>query len=165
MIELNEPFYWLFFALPLTMPLVVGLIILVVYRNDMLNRLIGCITIKPVVAYPLWYYLLNTVGTTLYNNWLDNVTQPTGPLVPLLPAIILSIVIVYAFRNTFTQRLAWLFLGLDVLRMLNTLVLTSSDLNFWLLTFGILLPSIIAILALIIVTSRNTAINSSLSAL
>jgi hypothetical protein len=165
MIEFDASFYFFFFVLPLAMPFVVGLIVLVGYGKDELNRLIGCITIKPVVAYPLWFYLTNVVGTTWYDNSLDDITQSAGPLFALLPAIILSIVIVLVFRNTFTHRIAWLFLGLDILRMLNTLMLTSSDFQFWLFAFGILLPSMIAILALIIVTTRKKTINSSLSTL
>jgi hypothetical protein len=165
LIEQNSAFFFFFFVLPLAMPLVAGLIVLVGYGRDELNWMIGCITIKPVLAYPLWFYLANTVGATWYDNWLDNFTQTTGPLLPFLPAIILSIVIICVFRNMFVHRLAWLFLGLDILRMLNTFALTSSDFKFWSLAFGILLPSMIAILALMIVTTRNKTINSSLSAL
>ena len=164
MISFDTPLYLLFIVLPLALPLVVGIVILVGYCETELNRLIGFITLKPVLAYPLWFYITTTVGTTWYDNWFDNINQSFGSLLPLIPAIILSVLIVYVFRNMFTHRLAWLFLGLDILRMLNTLLLASSDeMDNFSLPFGLALPSVIAILALIIVSTRSKTVSSSLS--
>lgn len=153
------PLYLFFIVLPLGLPLVAGIIILAGYRKDELNRLMGLIAIKPVLAYPIWFYLMNTVSTTWYDSWLDKIN---GPLLPLIPAIMLSIVIVYVSRNMFAHGLAWLFLGLDILRMLNTFILASSDeMDDFSLWFGLLLPSAVAILALIIAMNRNNAQESS----
>ena len=66
----------------------------------------------------------------------------------------------------FTHPLAWLFLGVDILRMLNTLILASSDeMDNFSFSFGLVLPSMIAILALIIVIARSKTVDSSLSTL
>src|SRR5215212_7471935 len=127
MITFDTPLYLLFIVLPLALPLIVGIVILVGYGKDELNRLIGFFTIKPVLAYPLWFYITNTVETRWYDNWFDAINQSLGPVLSLLPAIILSIVICYVFRDMFIHPLAWLFLGLDILRMLNTVLLASSD--------------------------------------
>jgi len=156
MITFDTPLYLLFVALPLMLPLAAGLVILVGYGNDELNRLVGFITIKPVIAYPIWFYLAMTVSTTWYDNWFDTINQSLGHLLPILPAIFLTIGIVYTFRSTFADLLAWLFLGLDLLRMFNTLILSNSDdLDGYTLPFGLVLPSVIAILALVIVVTRR----------
>jgi hypothetical protein len=166
MITFDTPLYLLFIVLPLALPFVVGIVILVGYGKNGLNRLIGFFTIKPVLAYPLWFYITNAVETRWYDNWFDAINQSFGPLLPLIPAIILSIVISYIFRDMFIHPLTWLFLGLDILRMLNTFILASSDeMDNFSLPFGLALPSMIAILALIIVTTRNKTINSNLPAL
>ena len=166
MITFDTPLYLLFIALPLALPLVVGMIILVGYRKGEINRVIGFFTIKPVLAYPLWFYITTTIGTYWYDNWFDNIKQLLGSWLPLIPAIILTIAIIYVFRNMFTYRLAWLFLGLDILRMLNTLILASSDeMDNFSFPFGLVLPSMIAVLALIIVVTRNKTMKSDLSTL
>ena len=164
MISFDTPFYLLFIGLPLALPFVVGIVILVGYWEDELNRLIGFFTIKPVLAYPIWFYLTTTIGTYWYDNWFDNIKQLLGSWLPLIPAIILTVGIICAFRNMVTYHLAWLFLGLDILRMLNTFILADSDeMDNVAFPFGLALPSMIAILALIIVTTRKKAVIYDLS--
>jgi hypothetical protein len=166
MISFDTPFYLLFIVLPLALPLVVGIVILVGFWEDELNRLIGFITIKPVLAYPLWFYITTTVVDTWYDNWFDNIKQSFGSLLPLMPAMILSISIGYVFRIMFTHRLAWFFLGLDILRMLNTLILASSDeMDNFSLPFGLVLSSMVALLAIIIVVTRGKTVKPGLSTL
>ncbi len=165
-LTLDGPLLVIFIVLPLLLPFVAGIVLLVWFRKDELNRLIALFTLKPVLAYPLWFYITTTIGTHWYDNWFDNVKQLLGGWLPLIPAIILTIGIIYAFRNMFTHQLAWLFLGLDILRMLNTLILASSDeMDNFSFPFGLVLPSMIAILALIIVVTHNKTVKSGLSTL
>ena len=165
-LTLDGPLLVIFIVLPLLLPLVAGIILLVWYRKAEINRLIALFTLKPVLAYPLWFYITTTISTYWYDNWFDNINQLFGDWLPLIPAIILTIGIIYTFRNMFTHQLAWLFLGLDILRMLNTLLLASSDeMDYFSFPFGLLLPSIIAILALIIVVTRSKTMSSALSTL
>jgi hypothetical protein len=154
----------IFIVLPLLLPFIVGIVLLVWFRKDELNRLIALFTLKPVLAYPIWFYITSTIGTHWYDNWFDNVKQLLGSWLPLIPAIIFTIGIIYIFRNMFTHQLAWIFLGLDTLRMLNTFILASSDeMDNFCFPFGLVLPSIIAILALIIVVVRTKNVSSDLS--
>ena len=68
--------------------------------------------------------------------------------------------IIYVSRNMFTNWLAWVFLGFDILRMLNTYILASSDeMDNFSFPFGLALPSVIAILALIIATTRKKTVS------
>jgi hypothetical protein len=165
-LTLDGPLLVIFIVLPLLLPSVAAIVLLVWFRKDELNCLIALFTLKPVLAYPLWFYITSTVGTRWYDNWFDNINQSFGALLPLIPAIILTIGTIYSFRNMFTHQLAWLFLGLDVLRMLNTLMLASSDeMDGFSLPFGLVLPSMIAVLALIIVATRRKTVSSTLSTL
>ena len=89
MIKFDTPLYLLFIVLPLALPFVAGMVILVGYWKDELDRLIGLFAIKPVLAYPLWFYITTTIGTYWYDNWVDNFKQLLGSWLPLIPAIIL----------------------------------------------------------------------------
>jgi hypothetical protein len=165
-LTLDGPLLVIFIVLPLLLPFVAGIVLLVWFRKDELDRLIALFTLKPVLAYPLWFYITTTIGTYWYDNWFDNIKQLLGSWLPLIPAIILTIGIIYTFRNMFTHPLAWLFLGLDILRMLNTFILASSDeMDNFSFPFGLVLPSMLAILALIIVATRSKTVNSALSTL
>lgn len=160
MIKLDNEFYFIFVGLPILLPFLIGSAILVLFWKDKLNRLIGFFTLKPVLAYPLWFFISDTVVGTLHDNWFDNITKSFGNLLPLVPAIILSLGIIYLFRGMFTNRLAQLFLGLDILRMLNTFMMVSTNAIYFFMTFGLLLPSLIAFLALGIAWKRKSLINS-----
>ncbi len=148
----DNSFYFVIVGLPILLPFLIGSAILVFSWKDELNRLIGFFTLKPVLAYPLWFYISTTVIDTWYDNWLDHIIHSFGTLLPLVPAIILSIIIIYSFRAMFTNRLAQLFLGLDILRMVNTFILANTSMGDFFLLFGLILPSLIAVLALGITT-------------
>lgn len=163
-LPLDGPIVAIFIVLPLLLPLVIGIILLIGFRSDELHALIALFTLKPVLAYPIWFYITTEIETVWYDNWFDSVKQLLGGWLALIPAIILTIGIIYTFRKMFVQQLAWIFLYLDILRMLNTFILSSSDrMDNFSFPFGLVLPSVIAILALTIVVVRNKKMNSTLS--
>lgn len=163
-LTLDGPLLALIIGLPLVIPFVIGIILWVGFPTDELHGLISLFTLKPVLAYPIWFYITTNIEPVWHDNWIDDVERLFGGWLALIPAIILTIGITLTFRKMFTQQLAWIFLYLDILRMLNTFILSSSDgLDYFSAPFGLVLPSLIAILALIIVGVRDKKMNSALT--
>jgi len=142
-----------FIALPLLLPLIIGLIIIFVFWKDELGRMAGFFVFKPVVAYPIWLW-----GSFAWVNQETTRIKALDSLLLLLPGLVLTVVIVYPFRHFFFQhRLAWLFLIGDILRWGNTWLVTGSGLDFQnrvlenLVQGGLIYPSVYAITILVII--------------
>ena len=132
----------------LIVPFFAGISILNNQRKTPLRIMAGILTLKPIVLTPI----LVMLDSTFYS---------LNPGLAMSPAIIVTAVIVFAFRSLFfgyeARRAAWLLLALDTLRWLSTLGLSSVDFLsdpvwlFWL--FGIpsiAMPTVFAVVALII---------------
>jgi hypothetical protein len=135
---------------PLALPLLIGTLVLVAFWKDRVSRLAGFFTLKPVITYPMFlmfsisnYYSVKSFGELLF---------------PLLPAIGLTLLIVFAFRDLFRKSwIAGLFLAFDIFRWANTLVLNylESQLFDWMMYIGLIFPSLYALLALIVAVVRH----------
>jgi|GEM_PF-1653888 len=152
-----------FLCVPLLLPFLAGLLMLFFFRKDKMSLLAALFTLKPVAAYPIWWWLFSLLQNANFPDWLSALESPLLSFLPLVPAILLTAMIVFAFRTLFKQRwLAWLWLGGDILRWLNTFILfafpgnseTSSSVMLIVFTFGLVFPSFYALLALVIVTTR-----------
>jgi hypothetical protein len=147
-----------FLILPMLLPFLIGLIMLILFRKDAVSRLVGMFTLKPVIAYPLWFLLfltdLSNSNSLIY-------------VIGLIPAVLLTIGIVLLNRKVFAKSLipAAIFLGLDALRMLNTLLTWAGlgDENPLpiLFYFGLALPSLIAVAALVFTIARRVYLSRS----
>jgi hypothetical protein len=147
-------FVWPAFILPI----LIGPIILRVFRRDNLRRLAGLFTLKPVLATPLWAaaYLVGDTLTGSY--WI-------GYALSMLPALVLTLLIVRSCRQAFAtdRSMALLLLAGDAVRWLNTLAwqVLSEDIGFSTLDpyylAGLILPNLYALMALILlwVRARN----------
>jgi hypothetical protein len=141
-----------FLYVPLILPFVTGLLMLILLRKDKLSLLAALFTLKPVIAYPIWWRLaiLLTVDPP------EGMSAPISSFLSILPAILLTAVIVFPFRALFKQEwLSWVWLGGDVLRWTNTFLLFAFPFSTGaMLGFGLMFPSIYALLALVIVSIR-----------
>ncbi len=142
-------FYFYILVLPLLLPLIIGIVILVGFWKDELSRMGGFFTLKPVLAYPLWFYII-----LQYFVSSSSESNPVEGFIPLIPGIVLTVIIAYRFRRLIaSNQIAKLFLALDVFRWMYTFSLGFQvDPNIW---FGLVFPSIYALLAVIIVLVRN----------
>jgi hypothetical protein len=143
-----------FLILPMLLPFLIGLIMLILFRKDAVSRLVGMFTLKPVIAYPLWFLLfltdLSNSNSLIY-------------VIGLIPAVLLTIAIVLLNWKVFQRSMipAAIFLGLDALRMLNTLLTWVGvgdekpvPILFY---FGLVLPSLIAVAALVFAIVRRVS--------
>jgi hypothetical protein len=143
---------------PIILPFLIGLIIFITFRKDRIGRLIGAFVFKPVIAYPLWFILVQkTTGVKI----LDN-------LFLILPGLALTLVITFFFRQLLLQnRIAWLFLVGDVVRWVNTWFIfrnggnSSPDIQSPLLWFGLIYPSVYAIVALLTLMTRTSILSKN----
>lgn len=152
---------WLVIASPaLVLPLILGIIVLRMPAADRFARFAGWFTLKPVLATPIWAFVLSLGART----WMSAPSQ-TNVNAGLIPAISLTLIIVLIFRDQFRSAplLTGIFLAADVGRWLSTyLWLSSVNLTglFLFLRLGLeflafALPSAYAIMALIIVERRT----------
>jgi len=139
------------------LPLIAGIAILIYFRGDPIRGLAGAFTMKPVLATPVWLYIILTI-TEVGNRG----SPPT-----LIPGIGLTLLLLYLFRRLFrTERKAFLLLlAGDAVRWLYSL----AYLRFWMgslgdLTLkdppflvGILLPNAYALMAFLFLWIRRTA--------
>lgn len=149
-----HPDYFLLLIQPLLLPSFISLFILARYWKDDVSKYIGLMSIKPVIAYPIWFF----ISTSDWINQVYDLKPILTVVVPLIPAVILTLVIVYFFRHLFPQEeSAKVFLIGDIVRWLNTFVFSAfpSALLFSLMYFGLIFPSLYAIGGLIIVVKRS----------
>jgi hypothetical protein len=147
-----------FLILPIILPFLFGLIMLILFRKDAASRLVAMVTLKPVIAYPVWFLFLLT---DLSNNNFSTI------VIGLIPAVSLTVGIVLLNRKVFFKYkiLAAIFLGLDASRMLNTLLiwagLGDEPPEPILFSFGLALPSLIAVAALVFTIARRVYLSRS----
>ena len=98
-------------AMPFILPLIIGLAL--VHRAPGVSRLAGWLTLKPVLATPLWFLL---GAATFRGDW----SRPSlAYAVTALPGVGLTLVLVWVFRSVVRWRAngpLWLLLVLDTLR-------------------------------------------------
>jgi len=162
-----QPDYYRLLVLPLSLPFAGGIYILVGYWKDNLSRYIGFLSFKPVIAYPIWFFITCT-------DWFNKVYDYHDPVVmavfPLFPGIFLTLITVFLFRHLFkVEKLVWLFLIGDIVRWVNSFVFSAfvdNDIVFnlfiFLAFFGLAFPSLYTIIALDIVRKRAVNQNTAL---
>ncbi len=140
------------FAFPaLLLPLIVGMIILISSRGDRFGRFAGLFTLKPLVATPIWAFILS-----LPPGWES--ASAIQQVLSLIPGFGLSLIIVLAFRDLFRSAtlFACIFLAVDVIRWLNTyLWLRNVNHDGGFLLLACVLPSAYALMALVILRLRR----------
>jgi hypothetical protein len=103
----------LLFVLPFILPLIIGLALVWRTTTSGLSHLCGWLTLKPLVATPLWLVL---VAATFTGNW----SRPSLAYgLTAIPGIGLTIMLVWIFRAEIDWRPSspiWLLLVLDTLR-------------------------------------------------
>jgi len=108
-----QPDYFRLLIVPLLLPFGLGIFILVSSWKIEVSRYIGFLTLKPVFAYPIWFL----ISWSDWFNQVYDVNLVLMAIVPLIPGIILTLIIVYLFRHLFgTDKLVWLFLIGDIIR-------------------------------------------------
>lgn len=152
------------FYIPLVFPLIVGVIILKFNKSDELTSLIGFLTLKPAVTFPIWfviYFILSLVfpegvNYSIQTNYSINI--PIASVAAIAPGVILTFCLFIIFKRVFrTTKAAWLFLIGDIIRWSYTWVL-SITLPEHLDTFacvGFIIPSIYAVAAIAFLESRS----------
>jgi hypothetical protein len=155
-----HPDYFRLLVQPLSIPFAVGLFILVRYWKDDVGRFIGFLSLKPVIAYPIWFFIS-------WSDWYSKVYDNSRPVLmavfPLLPGIFLTLITVNFFRYLFKiEKVAWLFLIGDIIRWANTFVFSAFvdnnivlNLFVFLAFFGLAFPSIYTIIAFIVARKRS----------
>ncbi len=147
---------------PLLLPSIIGTIILRKFWEDELSRLTGFFTLKPILAYPIWFVIFAVFLLTKPDSLMSTITY-VGENLPIvllaiIPGVLLTIIIVVVFQRVFkSNKFAWLFLLGDVIRWGYTLYWSiklsgSSQIYYFI---GFLLPSIYAAVALFFVYYRH----------
>jgi hypothetical protein len=143
------------------LPVILGLAIFASYRRDRLSQLAGLFAFKPVIATPLWAILFALTARLLSPLAPGREPYPLSPLyfLTLFPGVILTLLIVIAFRQLFMtgSKLAYSLLVLDVMRWMNTFLAyfvwmspESGSIGWSMYIAGILFSNLYAIVALII---------------
>ncbi len=146
-------YFWLYFALAwllFTIPLIAGIVIFKNHRQDVLSLAGGVFAVKPIIATPLFILILNN---------LPDSAPESAHYLSLLPAVLLTLAIIFFFRRLFGSNPAAfsLLIFFDVLRWLNTLILESpwfiEDINTFTI-IGAVLPNLYAIGAILLANLR-----------
>lgn len=151
---------FMFYTLPASViPLIIGSIILIISRRDTLIVLAGLFTLKSVVEGFISFWVMeNGIG---YNYGIPGVVA-FGMLSPIL----ISIVLLFAFRQTINRsgRTFLMLFGLDTIRWLISSIFPwwfgvswEGFASIWYLAlcFEMLFPSIYAVIVLVIVLERK----------
>jgi hypothetical protein len=134
------------------LPAVIGGVLLVGYPHKALSGLAGLLTLKPLVATPLWVWLY------VFSEQHGLLYGAVGPLLTLLPGIGLTLIILGIKRQdlAYAGRLLIIFLVCDALRWINSflfvlngepLVLDYSPADIR----GLILPNLYAVMSLVMV--------------
>jgi len=146
-------------SIPFWLPAGLGLY-LWLNRPHALGRMAALLTLKPILATPLWLAILSA----------EPQPSPLRAGLSALPGLTLTLLIVWACRSVFsgsTAGPAWSLLGLDGLRWLNSaaLALTVSgrysqatgSLACLMAQIGLALPSLFALAALAVSVPQGEA--------
>jgi hypothetical protein len=133
-------------AMPFILPLTIGLAL--VRRAPGVSRLAGWLTLKPLLATPLWLLL---GAATFSGNW----SRPSlAYALTALPGVGLTLVLVWVFRSEVRWRgigPLWLLLVLDTLRWGSSFLLGlvgAAKIN--LLLISLAMPTVFAISAWVV---------------
>jgi len=139
-------------GIPLAIPLIFGVIILKNFGKDEIGRLIGFLTLKPVVAFPIFIYLSGM-------KWINDIFwngRVWGTALPLVFYILLTLCIIYLFKDILNENgvVKFSVVG-DILSWLVMFV-------FWIVwnSMGVIiaetfLPTIYAVVSLIYIYKRS----------
>lgn len=142
-------------GLALLIPLITGINIIARNPRNRLAQLAGLLTLKPLLATPLWFTTISSVG--------NGKTQPSidGLVTTLLPGVGLTVLLLVVYHGVLRDNrtragAVWLLL-LDCARWLNSFILLLSGGSYFSSTLtglmcvtaplGIVLPSIYAFVA------------------
>lgn len=148
---------YLFVYPAFVLPVILGPLVLWLFRSDELARLAGLFTLKPLLATFLWafLYFLGDQGLSL--------PRSLTRLLTLLPGIILTLLILWGGRRFFRTESATilLFVLADALRWLNSfLFLLGSGIDGWSdpgpnYIIGLALPNLYALMVLVVLWLRS----------
>lgn len=136
------------------LPVIAGPVILRLFRDDPVRGLAGWFTLKPLIATPIWIFIVSLSD------------GPKGWVLPfsLLPGIGLTLYLVYKFRHLLDaeRKIFTVLLAGDALRWLNSFVfLLASGGTFpgWNeeipYRIGVILPNAYAVMAFVILWLRR----------
>ena len=130
-------------GIPLAIPLIFGALILRNFWKDEISRLIGFLTLKSVVAFPIFLYFYGIV----WNDW--------GIIPPLALYIFFTLCIIYLFRDSLKRNLVARFLLIgDFICWLIAFLLLMLWNNLAATILVAFLPTIYATVSLIYVYKR-----------
>jgi hypothetical protein len=135
----------LFCVMPFMLPLIIGLALVRRTTTSGLSHLSGWLTLKPLVATPLWIAL---VAATSTGNW----SRPSLAYgLTALPGVGLTIVLVWVFRAEVRWRPinpVWLLLVLDTLRWGSSFLLGfDTAAAIYLVLMSLAMPTVFALCA------------------
>jgi hypothetical protein len=146
------------YSIPFWIPAAIGLY-LVANAPDQFRRMAGLLTLKPIVATPIWFAIIYTLLPYSIHE-----LEPAHFLT-ILPGASLTIVIVFMYRHVFTGPKAGsakVLLALDCIRWLNSFLLilpygggTNGPLNCLFAFVGLTMPSVFAVVALTLTISQT----------
>jgi hypothetical protein len=89
MIEISSVFFLVLCAVPLVLPLIIGIIILTRFGKEKPIRLIAFFTLKPVLAYPLWVLIRFSISPLRFG-LMPGPPNPLGDILLDLRASLLA---------------------------------------------------------------------------
>ena len=174
MIKLSFALFVILCVVTLTLPAIIGIILITRFGKDKLVRLIALFTLKPIVAYPLWLLIRFNLSPIRFglmpglpNPSEDILLDVKASLFALIPAVALTLGILLVFWQSFQAKSAWLFLVGDAIRWLYAFFVSVTIFNYptnppylglLFIIVGSLFPSVYAVVALTFVNSRNRSI-------
>lgn len=160
---------------PFVVPALIGIVLLARHSHNALSLMAGLLTLKPLLTTPVYFFLLIIVGSRLIS---FSFLLPA--IVAILPGASLTLIMAVAFRSLLSgprAGRAWLLLGLDCVRWLNSFLLglyvagiaagklsadklsMLSDLDTLVgvsCVLGLAMPTVFAVIAFLIIdTSRG----------
>ena len=147
-------------VLVMALPALVGVILLLAYLrsarggDDRLVLLAALLTLKPIVATPIWLFILNLSAYPLPS-------LPLAVLLSLLPGVGLTAVILVLFRPMFMEpgrTPPRILLALDCVRWVAIYCILPMA------YFGMVLPSIFALVAAVLVIRARGRVRAEESA-
>lgn len=131
-------------GIPLAIPVIFGAVILKNFWKDEISRLIGFLTLKLLVAFPIFLYFYGVV----LNNW--------GLALPLVLYFLFTLCVIYFFKDSLRKNIATRFIVIgDFVSWLAVFILFMLLNNLVITIFVAFFPAIYATLSLIYVYKRS----------
>ena len=137
------------------LPVIAGAVILLYFRDDPIRGMAGAFTLKPLIATPVWLYMLISLAPA----------RDTSSPITLIPGIGLTLLLVYAFRGVIRTeaKTALVLLVGDAIRWLYPFAylfwspgaFEKSSVENPLFLIGLILPNAYAALAFVILWVRR----------